>query len=467
MAELSFDDTIAAISTPLGQGGIGIVRLSGPEAITIAQKMFQPKGKKNVPALKSFTVHYGWIVRRLPSGEIQPLDEALLTIMRAPKSYTKEDVVEFSCHGGVVALNAILRLAIDFGARLAEPGEFTKRAFLNGRIDLTQAEAVLDVIQSKTDRFLQVSLNQLKGELTRTLESIREQLMNIYVELEGVVNFPEDEVDAEDQKAMADNLRDILKKVKQLLDSSEQGRILREGIKIVLCGKPNVGKSSLLNILVQQPRAIVSKIAGTTRDTIEETVQIKGIPFQVVDTAGILKPRNAIEEEAVRRSHMNIANADLVLLLIDASVAFTDEDRVFFEEVKEHRPLIVVNKCDLPRRVRAEDLRAIFGNLEMMDISAKTKEGIEFLKEKIIERVLKGETFSVDTLLITNARHVQALKRGEEFILQAIKSLGASYPPEFISEDIKSAIASLDQITGRSIDADLLNDIFSRFCIGK
>src|SRR3989338_1891946 len=312
----SLEDTIVAIATAVGSGGIGIVRLSGRQAVGIADQLFISRKNKKPAEFANYTAHYGWIVKNLRAGayisELQEeiVDEVLLTVMRTPKSYTKEDVVEISCHGGMVSLRSILMMATELGARLAEPGEFTKRAFLNGRLDLTQAEAVLDIIQAKASAFLRVSHHQLKGELTKTLEDIREHVMTVYTQLEAIMNFPEDDIDSPAKPEILKRISEAEGQVERLLLSSEQGRILKEGIKIVICGRPNVGKSLLLNVLLKQPRAIVSDIAGTTRDTIEETAQIKGIPFQLIDTAGILEPRDFIEQEAVKRSRLSMDSAD-------------------------------------------------------------------------------------------------------------------------------------------------------------
>ena len=456
----NIDDTIVAISTAAGQGGIGIVRLSGNQSLVIADQMFQSHNGRKPSEFKSFTVHYGWIMK-----EKEMIDEVLLTVMKEPKSYTKEDMVEISCHGGTVPLRAILKLACDFGARLAEPGEFTKRAYLNGRIDLTQAEAVLDIIQAKTDTFLRVSTNQLKGELSTELEAIREYLMHAYVEIEALVNFPEDDIEVQARGRLKEDLQSATERVAKLLRSSEQGRILKEGIKIVLCGKPNVGKSSLLNILLKTPRAIVSEIAGTTRDTIEETAQIQGIPFQIVDTAGILEPRDVIEQEAVRRSHLSIASADLVLFIVDASQNLTDEDNQLIENIKDKTVLVVFNKCDLPARTTTNDLKKVFKNFSK--VSALKKTGIEELEETIVKSVGHNQKIDTHGLLISNVRHINALKDCQKALQKARQNFDDNLSLEFLSEDIKMAVHHLDAITGRNIDTDLLETIFSQFCIGK
>lgn len=471
MSSINPDDTIVAISTPLGQGAIGIVRLSGQEALSIADQMFISKKGRRPPEFKNFTVYYGKVVREIQKGREDTIDEALATVMRAPNSYTKEDMVEISCHGGIVSLRAILTRALDLGARLAEPGEFTKRAFLNGRIDLTQAEAVLDIIQSKTEDFLRASTNQLKGELSTELEAIREILMGVYVELEAILNFPEDvAVGKETAQAGIGPLSEKIflakTRIERLLASSDQGRIMREGIKIVICGRPNVGKSSLLNVLLKTPRAIVSAVAGTTRDTIEETARIKGIPFQLVDTAGILEPRDFIEEEAVKRSRMSVKGADIILLVLDNSLPLTREDKKFIESLRGKNILAVLNKSDLVPRLEEKDLRQVFDCEKIVRVSALTKKGIEELEETIVGCVWHGGALLSNGILVSNLRHIEALKKSLEALNGARRALTEA-SLEFVSEEVKGAINFLDAITGRSIDTDLLDTIFSQFCIGK
>ena len=462
------DDTIVAISTPMGRGGIGIVRLSGRQALEIANGLFMAKDGLKPSSFAGYTVHYG-DVADVKKGKI--IDEALLTVMRAPKSYTKEDVVEISSHGGVTSLRSILALAGELGARLAEPGEFTKRAFLNGRIDLAQAEAVLDIIQAKTDTFLQVSTHQLKGELSTELEGIREQLMNIYVEIEAIVNFPEDDLGAADKtrdfKPIGNAIGAAKGRVERLLRSSEHGRILKEGIKIVICGRANVGKSSLLNALLKSPRAIVSDIAGTTRDTIEETAQIKGIPFQLIDTAGILEPRNLIEEEAIKRSHMYSGGADLVLFVFDAAEEFSQDDERLMRVVDGQNVLAVLNKCDLPSKIDGKRVKKKYGAPRVLKISALRASGIDRLETVILEHVWHDKRVDTRGILVSNLRHINALKGCQSALGKAEEILSGGLSLEFISEEIKVAVNFLDHITGRNIDEDLLENIFERFCIGK
>src|SRR3989338_294668 len=423
----SLDDTIVAISTAVGEGAVGMIRLSGQDALSIADKMFVAKGKIKPSQFKHFSVHYGWIEKK-KDGQSHKIDEVLLTVMRAPNSYTKEDVVEISCHGGVVPLKAILSLALELGARLAEPGEFTKRAFLNGRIDLTQAEAVLDIIQAKTEAFLDISHNQLKGELSLELENMRTALMDIYTQIEAAVNFPEDDIDEKSKRELLKQIDGCVKRVGKLLASSDQGKILKEGIKIVLCGKPNVGKSSLLNALLKQPRAIVSHIAGTTRDTIEETAQIRGIPFQLVDTAGILEPRDLIEEEAIKRSRMSIGSADLVLLILDNSAPLDKEDERLIDHVKGKNVLAVINKSDLGPRLDEQKIKKLFPFSKTVRVSVLEKSGLENLEEAIVQEVWHSKNIDTHGILISNIRHIKALQECEEALKKSheILSKGVS-----------------------------------------
>ncbi len=458
------EDTIVAVATPAGAGGIGIVRLSGKEAIAIADRMFVSKNAKRPSDFKSFTVRYGWI-KRAQDNEI--IDEVLLTVFRAPKSYTAEDVVEISCHGGQVPLNAVFGEALDLGARLAEPGEFTKRAFLNGRIDLIEAEAVLDMITAQTGAFLRLSAQQLKGELSSELEGIRDGLMGVYTEIEAIVNFPEDDIDAAGRRQIAERIAVYQERVEKLILSSRNGRILKEGIRVVLCGKPNVGKSSLLNALLKQQRAIVTDIAGTTRDVIEESAQINGIPLVLVDTAGILEPRDLIEEEAIKRSHHSIESADMVLLVLDVSRPISEEDKLLLGKIKESNVLVVLNKTDLPNVLDEASLHGLIKDLKAVRVSALDKSSIEDLEAAIVDSFWQSGDEGGHGLMVSNIRHIQALKSAQSFITGAITILEQGIAMEFASEEIKNSVNQLDAITGRNIDADLLDRIFSQFCIGK
>ncbi|HNV23400.1 MAG TPA: tRNA uridine-5-carboxymethylaminomethyl(34) synthesis GTPase MnmE [Candidatus Omnitrophota bacterium] len=458
------NDTIAAIATPVGQGGIGIVRLSGNQAFRITEEIFVAKASKK-KSLENGRIHYGWIIDSNNNDE--PLDEVLVMAFRAPQSYTQEDVIEINCHGGIVVLKSILSLILEKGARLAEPGEFTKRAFLNGRIDLTQAEAVLDIIQSKTDAFLRVSTHQLKGELAIVLEAIREELMNVYTQTEAFVNFPEDEIDKQSQSALSHQILLVQNRISELLVSSAHGRVLKEGMSLVLCGKTNVGKSSLLNALLKTPRAIVSPIAGTTRDTIEEMAQIQGIPFQMIDTAGFLNPSDMIEEEAIRRSRMSLEKAEFVLFVLDLNQNLTQEDFLLMEQIKHKSMIVVLNKKDLKQNLDEKELQDFLKEKDSVKVSAVTQEGIRELEEKILEHVWQGKIVDTHGVLISNLRHIESLKHCEVTLLKAQDILKNDMPLEFVSEEIKEAIHFLDEITGRDISQDLLEKIFSQFCIGK
>ncbi|HOY09230.1 MAG TPA: tRNA uridine-5-carboxymethylaminomethyl(34) synthesis GTPase MnmE [Candidatus Omnitrophota bacterium] len=489
-----FDDTIAAIATPPGQGGIGIVRLSGPRALAVADKIFHIKSGRLPSECLSHTVHFGHVVQKAagPTGgaredqDFDMIDEALLVVMRGPKSYTGEDVVELNCHGGAVILATVLRLVIEQGARLAEPGEFTKRAFLRGRMDLTQAEAVLDIIRAKTEAFVKISAHQLKGDLTAALGSIRERLMDVYTGLEAAVNFPEDDIQQQSRFFRADSApggvgrplsrnsagplaatEQALAQIRALIATSTEGRILRDGIKAVICGKPNVGKSSLLNRLLRQPRAIVSPLEGTTRDTIEEPVSINGIPFQLVDTAGILHPRGLIEEEAVRRSRLCMGSADLIIFVLDGSKELSAEDEALIPAVTDKNALIVVNKCDLPLKVDDPIMKKFFPGHAVVRVSALTEEGIPELLDRMFKAAVPSESHCSRNILISNTRHAEALFQAERSLLEASAHFASGLSLEFVSEDVKAAIRALDQITGRDIDMDLLDKIFSEFCIGK
>jgi len=398
------------------------------------------------------------------NGRTEIVDEALATVMRAPASYTCEDVVEISCHGGSAAVNAVLMLCLRAGARLAQPGEFTKRAFLNGRIDLTQAEAVLDVIQARTPGGLAVSQQQLKGELTQRLEQIREELMAAYVQLEALVNFPEDGLDA-GQDTAGPRLEEAGQRIRSLLETALQGRVLREGVRIVICGRPNVGKSSMLNVLLRQPRAIVSPVAGTTRDTIEETAQINGIPFQIVDTAGILDPRDDIEHEAVKRSRLHLQDCDLALLVLDAGSPFTAEDREIAESLQGREMIVVINKIDLPACLDLQQ-EGTGGFVKTVRVSALTGEGLDELRGAVVSHCLHGRKIEAQNIFLSNVRHIDALEKCLAEVDAACRP-GHDLPAECVSEHIQHAVHYLDQITGRDAGADLIDQIFSRFCIGK
>ncbi len=458
---LAFDDTIAAIATSPGEGGIGIIKISGPKAVEIADKLFFAQNNKKIPEFKNYTLHYGWVKDK--QGSI--VDEALLSIMRKPNSYTKEDVVEINSHGGIIALRRILDLVLDNGCRLAEPGEFTKRAFLNGRIDLSQAEAVLDIIRSKTDAALKLSTEQLKGNLSLRINKIRQELISVLSILEASIDFPEDDPGAMDLKSIKGKFYLAKEELAQLLEGSYAGRIWREGINAVICGKPNVGKSSLLNAILKQERSIVTPIAGTTRDTVEEVIDIKGIPVRIVDTAGIIEPRDLVEKKAVARSKKYMISADLIILVFDGSHKLSAQDRLLIKKLKDKVVLAVINKSDLKQKIEKKEVVKNFPY--SIEICAKKSKNISFLEEEIVNLVYKGHLVKQESVLVSNFRHIQALKKAQNLIAEGYDSLDNKLSPEFIAQDIKDALGYLDDILGKRFSEDLLDKIFSDFCIGK
>ena len=460
MKNYDLNDTIAAISTPVGESGIGIVRLSGKEALQIAGKIFVSKDKSKPTDFNTYTIHYGWII-----DKTEVVDEVILALMRSPRSYTKEDIVEINCHGGIVALRRVLGLVMENGCRLASPGEFTKRAFLNGRIDLAQAEAVLDVIRAKTDSALKIGEEQLKGRLSSQINKIRKGLLGILSILEANIDFPDEEIKPAELKVLLQKLINIDGEMKLLLENSRFGRVLREGIQVVICGRPNVGKSSLLNALLRQERSIVTSIPGTTRDTIEEIIDIKGIPVRIVDTAGILEPRDLIEKKAVQRSRRYIDLADLVILLFDGSKKLTGEDQTLMAKLKKKAVVAVINKMDLKQIIERGKISNKFKFT--VDISAKKSKNINLLEEAIANSVYKGRVHSSDAAMLSNLRHITAIREAQKLIAEAIDSLDNKLSGEFIAQDIKDGLSWLDGILGKEFSEDLLDKIFSQFCIGK
>lgn len=468
MKRIESQDTIVAIATPLGESGIGIVRMSGRDAIDIADKVFQAKDKSSVKGFGSYTVHYGWIVENNPSRSV--VDEVLLTVMRAPRSYTREDVVEINCHGGIVALGRVLDLLLGLGCRPAEPGEFTRRAFLNGRIDLAQAEAVLEIVRAKTDVALRLGVEQLKGALSGQLQGLRDTLLETLAVLEAGIDFPEEETEAlSGTGALRGKLREADAKLRGFLSGAASSRVFREGVRVVICGRPNVGKSSLLNALLRQERSIVTGVAGTTRDTVEEAVSIRGIPVALVDTAGIVHPRGQIERKAVERSRRSIALADVVILLFDGSQRLSAQDKSLMRRLGrgQRRVLAAINKSDLRQRIEKEIVSRHFPRL--IEISARRGRNIQLLEDALAEMVHAGAADMHEPMLLVNRRHTEKMRRAQKLIAEAADSMDNNkrIPPEFIAQNIKDALRILDEILGRSFSEDVLDRIFSRFCIGK
>jgi len=457
-------DTIAAIATPSGEAGIGIVRVSGGLAISIACEIFRSSRNSTPAEFPSHTLNYGQVVDPI-SGDI--VDEVMLGIMRSPNSYTEEDVVEFNCHGGIVPLTAVLELALKTGARLAEPGEFTRRAFLNGKIDLSQAEAVVDLIRSKTDLTRQIAMDGLTGRLSQKVNGFTNRLANLFAEVEASIDFPEEELDFLDVDGMRQTARAIWDDMGALLETASEGQMLRDGLAIAILGKPNVGKSSLLNALLQSNRAIVTEIPGTTRDTIEEMMNLQGVPIRLIDTAGIRRTEDIIEQQGVERSKSYLDRADLILMVFDASQVLTDPDIDLLQEASYRNAIFILNKVDLPIVTMPKDLKRYAPEQALVQTSMLHGEGLEDLKSAMLHQALGGEFGMGDSPIITNVRHQEALRRAHISLLHAIESLEGGMSPEFIAVDLRSSLDAVGEIVGKTTTEDILDRIFSQFCVGK
>lgn len=456
-------DTIAAISTPMGEGGIGIVRMSGPEAGRVAGHIFfSPAGA--LSGFPSHTIHYGEVIDPRTGEHV---DQVLLTLMRSPRTYTREDVVEINCHGGVMALKKTLELCLENGARLAEPGEFTRRAFLNGRIDLSQAEAVIDIIQAKTETALKISLKQLEGSLAQKIRPFKAALIDILAAIEAAIDFPEEELEIIRYGEIIRQIKQIDKEIQELIQSCAEGRFFKEGIITVLAGKPNVGKSSILNSLLEEDRAIVTPVPGTTRDLIEEYLNIGGFPVRLVDTAGLSVGGCVVEKEGVRRSGNKIAEADLVLAVFDGSNPPGKEDTDLIERLKDKKVIAVINKSDLPGKFPLEILEKQWPQKKVLSISALKNKGIDKLKTAIVG-LFSDTSFPVnERFVLTDVRHKNALIKTGKSLHNLQNSLNAKFSPEFLAVDLKESLDHLGDILGETTSEDILDRIFARFCIGK
>ena len=453
-------DTICAIATAMGEGGIAIIRVSGSEALDVVSKVFRAKNDFNIKEMKSYTMKYGFIY----DGE-DLIDEVIISFMKGPRSFTAEDVVEINCHGGVVSTNKVLEAIIKAGARIAEPGEFTKRAFLNGRIDLSQAEAVMDIIKAKTDLSMKSAVMQSSGYLSREINRLREYMLNVMALVEFAVDFTEDdeEIDPSIPLKVAESLGTAIGEMQVLLKSADEGKLIRDGLSLAIVGKPNVGKSSLLNALLKEKRAIVTDIAGTTRDVIEEYINLDGIPVKIIDTAGIRETENIVEKIGVERSIQKLEQADLVLLVLDTSREISDEDREIIEQVKDKKTILILNKIDLAQKL---DEKYIKDFQNVIRISAKEELGLDQLKENIKNLFFSG-AIDAESLIITNSRHKQALIRALEGAKEALDRVNKNEYLDLVSIYVMAALRALNEITGNELEEDLVDKIFGDFCVGK
>lgn len=457
-------DTIAAISTPLGAAGIGIVRMSGSKAIFIADGLFKGEGITSLREAETYRAYYGHIVHPHSKAII---DEVICLVMREPRSFTREDVVEIHCHGGSLAVNRILEVLLENGARLAEPGEFTKRAFLNGRIDLSQAEAVMDIINARTEEGMDLAQKNLQGDLSISVKEMRREVISLLAQIEALLDFPEDEVPGFEGHQLEDRLSVLKKNIEGLISTAHEGRIMREGIKTAIIGRPNVGKSSLLNALVGERRAIVTDIPGTTRDSIEEIINIKGIPLVIVDTAGIRETENKIEGEGVLRSKEYLKESHLILLVLDIHEGIREDDYKILESIDNQQVIVVLNKEDLPVNTSKEEIEAFCRDRKRVLTSLLTGEGIGDLKDTIISLILGDRGIKREGPVVNRMRHLVALKEAQQSLKRAINTHHRGLPLDFVSIDLREVGDALGAITGDTLQEDIIDQIFADFCLGK
>ncbi|HFD6283504.1 TPA: tRNA uridine-5-carboxymethylaminomethyl(34) synthesis GTPase MnmE [Staphylococcus aureus] len=456
-------DTITSISTPMGEGAIGIVRLSGPQAVEIADKLY--KGKHLLNDVPSHTINYGHIID--PESK-EVVEEVMVSVLRAPKTFTREDIIEINCHGGILTINRVLELTMTYGARMAEPGEFTKRAFLNGRIDLSQAEAVMDFIRSKTDRASKVAMNQIEGRLSDLIKKQRQSILEILAQVEVNIDYPEyDDVEDATTEFLLEQSKEIKQEINRLLDTGAQGKIMREGLSTVIVGKPNVGKSSMLNNLIQDNKAIVTEVAGTTRDVLEEYVNVRGVPLRLVDTAGIRETEDIVEKIGVERSRKALSQADLILFVLNNNEALTQEDYTLYEVVKNEDVIVIVNKMDLEQNIDINEVKDMIGDTPLIQTSMLKQEGIDELEIQIRDLFFGGEVQNQDMTYVSNSRHISLLKQARQTIQDAIDAAESGVPMDMVQIDLARTWEILGEIIGETASDELIDQLFSQFCLGK
>ncbi|HDP2013212.1 TPA: tRNA uridine-5-carboxymethylaminomethyl(34) synthesis GTPase MnmE [Staphylococcus aureus] len=456
-------DTITSISTPMGEGAIGIVRLSGPQAVEIADKLY--KGKHLLNDVPSHTINYGHIID--PESK-EVIEEVMVSVLRAPKTFTREDIIEINCHGGILTINRVLELTMTYGARMAEPGEFTKRAFLNGRIDLSQAEAVMDFIRSKADRASKVAMNQIEGRLSDLIKKQRQSILEILAQVEVNIDYPEyDDVEDATTEFLLEQSKEIKQEINRLLDTGAQGKIMREGLSTVIVGKPNVGKSSMLNNLIQDNKAIVTEVAGTTRDVLEEYVNVRGVPLRLVDTAGIRETEDIVEKIGVERSRKALSQADLILFVLNNNEALTQEDYTLYEVVKNEDVIVIVNKMDLEQNIDINEVKDMIGDTPLIQTSMLKQEGIDELEIQIRDLFFGGEVQNQDMTYVSNSRHISLLKQARQTIQDAIDAAESGVPMDMVQIDLTRTWEILGEIIGETASDELIDQLFSQFCLGK
>ena len=456
-------DTITALVTAVGESSVGIIRISGPEATGIANKIY--KGKTDFLTAESHTVHYGYVYDEKQNKRI---DEAIFLLMRGPRSFTGEDVVEVQCHGGMVVLKQVLQLILSSGARLAEQGEFSKRAFLNGRLDLAQAESIMDIVQAKTERGVDLALSQLQGSLSGMVKELRADLLELIAFIQADIDYPDDDIERLTQEEYQNRVENLKVQIASVLQNAQKGKMIRDGLRVVIAGKPNVGKSSLLNAMLGHERAIVTDIPGTTRDVIEEYINLNGIPLKIVDTAGIRETDNVVEQIGVDKAQQFVKNADLVLYVVDAVQGITEEDKEMLAEIKGQHVIYLMNKSDVGIRDKERnDYKTAIGGAPMLEISAREKLGLDLLEQSIMDLFFSGTLEVQNDIMVTNVRHIQILEESAAHMEGFINGLQLGMSVDFLVIDLQNAWEKLGKITGETVEEDLLDQIFSKFCLGK